>query len=581
MRKQFDNPKFYNQMLPHEIDIPNVPVGAVLKGAAKYYGERTAYLYRGFELKYSEMYAQALRFANGLIKLGLGKGDVVAVQMQNCTQYVVAYYGILLTGATYTPVNPMLPKDDLIYQMKDSGAKAIVTFGQLLQTCLDLPSLTNIRWIIATGDEEVHSLASNVDLSGHGEHVIGFNQLLRENEPLEIDVKIDGYKDIAHLAYTGGTTGRSKGVIITHNNLISNILQSAAWSAAALAQVDDDGALTLKIIEENEEKYLNEYPTLPGTNVRLSPAPFSHGAGAMGGMVYAVLFAATSIIFERFNPEEFLRLIEEHQVTEVSGAPAMFNYILFHPSIEKHDFSSVRTINSGAAPIASETMQLLMKYFPNAVITEGYGLTEATASTVQSVGYYSGERKLGTVGLPIYNTEVKLMSIGGPEREEVQMPGERGEVIIRGPQVMQGYLNNPEATEETLIDGWLYTGDIGVFDENGFLSIVDRKKDMLIYNGYNVYPRQIEEVLYQHPAVQAAVVIGIEDPKVGEKPKAFIVLRPGVTASEEEMMEFVNTKVVHYSKLRELEFIDQLPMTAAGKISKIKLVEMEKMRLKQ
>ncbi|WP_431029336.1 class I adenylate-forming enzyme family protein [Lysinibacillus sp. LZ02] len=581
MRKQPDNPKLYNQMLPHKMDIPNVPVGAVLKGAAKYYGERTAYLYRGFELSYSKLYEQALRFANGLQKRGYGKGDVIAVQMQNCTQYVVAYYGILLAGATYTPVNPMLPKDDLIFQMKDSRAKAIVTYGPLLQLCLDLPSLTNIELIITTDDVEVESIETSIDVSAYGNAVISFNQLLRENEPQELHSDINGYEDIAHLAYTGGTTGRSKGVIITHNNLISNIVQSGAWSAAVLPQVDDDGALTVKRVETDPEKYLKEYPTLVGTNIRLSPAPFSHGAGAMGGMVYSVLFAATTIIFERFIPEEFLRLIEEHQVTEVSGAPAMFNFLLFHPDMEKRNFSCVRTINSGAAPIAPETMQLLMKYFPNAVVTEGYGLTEATASTVQSVGFYSGERKLGTVGLPIYNTEVKLMSVDGPDREEIQMPGERGEVIIRGPQVMKGYLNNPEATAETLIDGWLYTGDIGVFDESGFLSIVDRKKDMLIYNGYNVYPRYIEEILYEHPAVQAAVVIGVEDPKVGEKPKAFIVLRPGVTANEEEIMEFVNTKVVHYSKVREVEFIDQLPMTAAGKISKVKLVELEKTRLKQ
>lgn len=579
MNSQFNNPKFYNQKLPRDIEIPEVPVGAVLKGANKYFPNHIGYTYKGFALDYKTLYSYALKLSNSLKKLGIGKGDVVAVHMQNCTQFPVAYYGILLAGATYTPVNPMLPKDDLIFQIKDSRASAIISYGQLINMCLDLPKLNHFKLIIGTDDSEVHSIDATIDTTTFSEQIISLNQLIRDGEEQEIDVDIDAKKDLAHIAYTGGTTGRSKGVMITHHNLISNILQAAAWSLAGVAKVDEDGALTVNVYEKDEEKYLQEYGTLLGTTVRLSPAPFSHGAGAMGGLVYSVLIGAKTVIFERFLPDEFLGLIEEEGITEVSGAPAMFNFILFHPDMKTRDFSKVRIINSGAAPIAAETMRLLSEYFPNAVITEGYGLTEATAVSVQSITFASGERKVSTVGLPVYNTQVKLMSLDGLEREEIQIPNERGEVCIKGPQVMQGYINNPEATEETLIDGWLYTGDIGVFDEDGFLSIVDRKKDMLIYNGYNVYPRQIEEILYEHSAVQAAVVIGKEDPKVGEKPKAFIVLKPGTSATEEEIMDYANAKLANYSKLREIEFIDQLPMTAAGKISKVKLIELEHGRL--
>ncbi len=580
MIKQFNNPKFYNQTIPNEIDIPHVPVGAIIKGAAKYFGNRVAFLYRKKELTYKELYNQALRVANGLKEIGIGKGDVVAIQMLNCTQYAISYYGIVLSGATYTPINPLLPKDEFLFQLQDSGAKVLITYEQLVNVWEGVMEHSKIEKIIVTGDVEISSLEQCVDTTSYGDGVVSFNQFINNNEAREFTIDVDVVEDVVHIAYTGGTTGKPKGVMITHKNLVSNVLQSGAWSSAALPQLDDDGALTVKVVEKEVDKYLQHYPTLPGTNIRLSPAPMYHGAGTMGGLAYGVLFGATSILFDRFIPEEFLADLERYKVTELSGAPAMFNFLLMHPNIAKHDFSSVRTINSGAAPIAMETMKLLIKYFPNAVVTEGYGLTESTASAVQSVGFYDGLRTLGTVGLPIYNTEVKLMSVDEAGQEVTEV-GQRGEVCIKGPQVMKGYLNNPEVTAETLINGWLHTGDIGIFDENGFLSIVDRKKDMLIYNGYNVYPRQIEEHLYEHPAVAAAIVVGIQDVNVGEKPKAFVVLRQGVSATEEEIMSFVNDKVVHYSRIRELEFIDQLPMTAAGKISKIQLVEREKTRLNQ
>ncbi len=580
MIKQFNNPKFYNQTIPNEIDIPHVPVGAIIKGAAKYFGNRVAFLYRKKELTYKELYNQALRVANGLKEIGICKGDVVAIQMLNCTQYAISYYGIVLSGATYTPINPLLPKDEFLFQLQDSGAKVLITYEQLVNVWEGVMEHSKIEKIIVTGDVEISSLEQCVDTTSYGDGVVSFNQFINNNEAREFTIDVDVVEDVVHIAYTGGTTGKPKGVMITHKNLVSNVLQSGAWSSAALPQLDDDGALTVKVVEKEVDKYLQHYPTLPGTNIRLSPAPMYHGAGTMGGLAYGVLFGATSILFDRFIPEEFLADLERYKVTELSGAPAMFNFLLMHPNIAKHDFSSVRTINSGAAPIAMETMKLLIKYFPNAVVTEGYGLTESTASAVQSVGFYDGLRTLGTVGLPIYNTEVKLMSVDEAGKEVTEV-GQRGEVCIKGPQVMKGYLNNPEVTAETLINGWLHTGDIGIFDENGFLSIVDRKKDMLIYNGYNVYPRQIEEHLYEHPAVAAAIVVGIQDVNVGEKPKAFVVLRQGVSATEEEIMSFVNDKVVHYSRIRELEFIDQLPMTAAGKISKIQLVEREKTRLNQ
>lgn len=566
--------RFYNDELPRKIEIPNVPVGAILKGSARRYGERTAYFYRDHEITFEQLYRESLRFANALIKMGICKGDVVATHLPTCPQYIAAYYGIVLAGATYSPVNPYLPSDDLLYQLNDCTARVVLTHetvAKSIQKCLEE---TQIEFVILTGDQEISSNHNPVDISAYGSNWYSFAALKAKSVEENFDVDIDPRNDLVHIAYTGGTTGRSKGVMLTHKNILANILQSAAWSAGCLAHVEEDGALMVLPAVKDKDKYLSEYPTFPGTAVRLSPTPLFHAAGAIGAILYPMLVGTTTILFDRFEPAKFLEDIEKFQASEVSGAPALFNFLLRHPDITKRDFSSVRVINSGAAPIAPEQMKLLQEYFPYALVTEGYGLTEATASVVNSVSFRSGVRKLGTVGRPIYNTEVKLIPIDGSSDEPLPI-GETGEVVAKGPQVMKGYHNKPEETAETLKNGWLYTGDIGVFDEDGFLSIVDRKKEMLIYNGYNVYPRKLEELLFEHPAVANACVIGKPREDVGEIPKAFVVLKQGVTISAEDLKEFVNSRVVHYTKIRELEFTDQIPMTATGKILKRSLRDME------
>lgn len=555
------------------MDLPEIQAGSILKGSANVYPGRTAYLYRGEERTFSELYEEALQFASALQSLGIRKGDVVATHLPTCIQYPAVYYGILLSGAVYSPTNPYFPADELAFQLMDCGARAVITHEAIAAHIQSVLPKTDVKFAIVTGDSEIPMNGVPVDVSVYGEGWYSF-AALKNSAPEKIDEpKIEPKEDLAHIAYTGGTTGRPKGVMLTHFNVVSNVLQSAAWSAACLPLVTEDNGLVVEPLEKDQRRFLEEYPNFPGTAVRLSPAPLHHGAGTIGGLVYAVLLGSTTVLFDRFNPAEFLEDIETHGVTELSGAPAMFNYLLRHPGIEKKNFSTVRTINSGAAPIAVEQMKQLQAYFPEAIITEGYGLTEATASTVQSIGFRSGLRKPATVGLPIYNTELKLIPV---VPDEFTHPADgHGEVCVRGPQVMKGYYNNPLATEETLIDGWLHTGDIGAIDEDGFLAIVDRKKDMLLYKGYNVYPRKLEELLYEHPAVAAAAVIGKADPEVGEKPKAFVVRKQDLKVTEEELMQFVNEQVIHYAKLRELEFIEELPMTVAGKISKVMLMRQE------
>lgn len=566
--------KLFNDQMPRSLSYPIVPVHTILKGSAEKYGNRAAYVYRGEEVTYKELYQEALLFANALQKLGIEKGDVVACHLPTCIQNIEVYYGIIMTGAIFSPVNPILPPRGLLHQLNDCDAKVVVTHEVVAENIEATMKDTQIEFAIITGDQELCTNDRPIKADRYGSNWYSYAQLKKNSVTKELNVQINPKEDLVHISYTGGTTGLPKGVMTTHYNLIANAIQSAAWSNGTIPQMTNRGGLIIRPVEVNEEKYLSEYASLPGTNRRLSPAPLHHNAGILGGMIFAVLTGSTTYLFDRFNPEQFLADIERYKINEISGSPAMFNYILRHPNIHQYDYSTIRIVNSGAAPLIDEVMHLLMKNFPKATVTEGYGLTEATANTVQSVSFRSGHRKVGTVGLPIYDTEVKLLSLE-KEGEEVTEIGEPGEICIKGPQVMKGYYKNPEETAKTLVDGWLKTGDIGIFDDKGFLSIVDRKKDMIIYNAYNVYPSELENLLFQHPAVQNAAVIGKPDVTSGEIPKAYVVANPQVETTKEEILDFVNDQVIHYKKIRELEFIDELPMTAAGKISKITLVNRE------
>lgn len=559
-------PRLYNKDLPNHIDYPNVPIGTILKGNVRRYGNRTAYIYRNQSITFNQLHQESLRMANSLRKMGVTKQTVVSTHLPTCPQYVIAYYGIILAGATYSPVNPALPPEELVYQLNDCNARIILTYDTTAKSLEKVLERTAVEKVIVTGDQEIFTNDDPVEMAEYADNWFSFAALQASSSLEEFEADIDPLKDIAHIAYTGGTTGRAKGVMISHSNLISNILQCAAWSSGSLPYMEDNG-LIINPVETDQAKYLAEYATLPGTGIRISPAPLFHGAGVIGSIVYPTLMGTTTILIDRFDPEKFLDDIEKYRVTEMSGAPAMFNFLLRQPDIEKRDLSSIKIINSGAAPLVSEVLKLLQHHFPEALVTEGYGLTESTATAVLSISFKSGLRKLGTVGLPVYDTEVKVVDISGNSMEALPV-NQSGEVCIRGPQVMLGYYNNQKETEETLKDGWLRTGDIGMFDDDGFLSIVDRKKDMLIYNGYNVYPRKLEELLFEHPAVSNAVVVGKPKSDVGEIPKAYVILKPGMLVSETEILDFVNNQVVHYSKIRELEFIKEMPMTAAGKILK-------------
>ncbi|TCO65642.1 class I adenylate-forming enzyme family protein [Actinocrispum wychmicini] len=502
------------------LDYPEVPVGAILAGAARRFGDRTAFRHHDDELTFSRLWTQACRFANGLVGRGVRPGDRVALVMPNCLAFPVAYYGLLLAGATFVPVNPLMPEPAVRAQIEDAEAKVVLK-------------------------------AADVATVGQGQP---------DTPP---DVEIDIHHHLAHLAYTGGTTGLSKGVRLPHRNVVVNTLQFACWQTGGVPALDDEGGLVLNQVNDP-----GEYRARVGAGVAINLTPWFHAMGTIAGLNVTILAGTSVVLHDRFDPVAYLADAEKRQVTYVGGAPALFAGLLACPAIHTTDLSSVTGIGSGAAPMPMEMTRALQRLMPKAVIVEGYGLTEVTMGAASSPVAVSATRKVGTVGLPVFDTEIKVVPVEGGE--EPLPAGERGEVCIRGPQVMLGYHNRPADTADVLVDGWLHTGDIGVLDADGYLSIVDRKKDMLIYKGYNVYPRELEELLVAHPGVVMAAVVGRKSVEVGELPVAFVVpARPDVTA--EQLMADINAKVVPYKRLREVILTDQIPVSAAGKILKREL----------
>ncbi|WIX79712.1 AMP-binding protein [Amycolatopsis carbonis] len=538
--------------LPASLTYPEVPVGSILAGAAARFGDRTAFAMGDDSLTFTETYAGACKFANALLARGIGHGDVVAIHLPNCLAYPVAYYGTLLAGATFSPTNPLLPPDDLAFQLTDCEAAAVVTFGPVAGTVAAVADRIPARLTIVVAPSA----------PAWSDDVVEFKQFFAEAPATRPDVAIDVHHDLAHLAYTGGTTGRSKGVELTHRNIVANTLQSACWSSGSVPKLDTHGDVILDQIG-SEDEWVGRL----GTGVAINLTPWFHAMGVIAGLNAALLSGSQTVLHARFDPAAYVADAERLRVTSLGGAPALFAALLATPAFHTADLSSVRSIGSGAAPMNHEMIRALHERFPGVVIAEGYGLTEMTMGAVISPSYRSGVRKVGSVGGPIFDTEVKIVGL-----DEDPLPaGAEGEVCLRGPQMMRGYRNRPDETAAALVDGWLHTGDIGVLDADGYLSIVDRKKDMLLYKGYNVFPRELEELLIAMPGVATAAVVGRPQADVGELPVAFVVGQPDADLDAEGLIAAVNEKVVPYKRIRELYFVDEIPVSAAGKVLKREL----------
>lgn len=505
------------------------------------YGTRPAVIDGDRVLTFADIAARSSAVAAALRDSGVQERDVVLLHLSNSIEFVVAYYGSLRAGATVTLVNPLQPVPGLRHQILETGAVAAFTQTEQVPLLRAAVDGTGLRTVVVVDDGSLESF------------VAGYN-----HAP-EVAV---GPDDVAHLAFTGGTTGVSKGVRVLHRNVLANVTQMTAWRAGHSVAIGADGLLEL-----SPRGVVDNRGVVPGESSTVVVSPMFH-AHALINMSFLMLCGTTQVLAGRFDPSSMLALIEQHRATYVTGSPTMWHALATHPDVATRDLSSVRVASSGAAPMDHATLERLQHAFPSCTVIEGYGLTEATCLVSSAPLTAQGGYRFGSVGLPTFDTEVQIRAL-----EDVLAAGERGELWVRGPQVTGGYLGHPELTAEQFVDGWLNTGDIAYVDDDGYLLICDRAKDMLIYKGYNVYPRELEEILVTHPAVEAAAVVARDAGTVGQEPVAFIVPKAGRVVDRDELEAFVASQVLPYKKIRDVVVVERFPTSAAGKIQKMKLRE--------
>ncbi|NOY69432.1 MAG: long-chain fatty acid--CoA ligase [Deltaproteobacteria bacterium] len=555
---------------PKTLNYSKKPVHYFLENTAKRAPNRIAIHFGGMVLTYGELKILVDRFATALFRLGIQKGDRMAIHLPNCPQFAIAYYALLKIGGVFTPLSPLLSPSEAEHQLSDSGASVLLTLDLLFPGIKDIVSKTAVKNVISTSIADCYNaVILPTKLLGKipTPDTIDMVEMLKDAPAEPPEIEIDIFSDLAHIAYTGGTTGVSKGVMLTHANVVCNTLQFGCWMNGAQIEIKEDGETELVFPEGVDP--VRDRRVAQDKETALVVVPWFHAMGTIGYLNNMVSGGTTMVVFPRFDPLEYLEAIAKFSATTLGGAPQLYVPLVNHPDFEKYDLSGIKIIASGAAPLPVPILEQMRKHFSSSVAMEAYGLTECSMGACANPPI-PGKTKTGSVGLPVFDTECRVID---PETGETLAAGQEGEICIKGPQVMKGYLNRPDATAEVLKDGWLYTGDIGREDEDGFFYITDRKKDMIIYKGYNVYPREIEELLYSHPAVEICAVVGKSDPVGGEIPVGFIKLKDGQAATAEEIMEFVNKQMAAYKKLREVVFTDTIPVSAAGKVLKRELRE--------
>ena len=544
-------PKNWPEWVPETIEYPKVPVFALLDETAERYPDHTAIIFQDNRLTYSELKEQVDRFATAVQKMGVAKGDRVALFLPNIPQFVISYYGALKAGAIVTAISPLYKEREAEHQLEDSGSETLVVLDLFYPIVQKIKDEAKPKRIIVTGIKDylpavkrvLGSLLGKVPShkveEGPGIHF--FQDLIKGHPPNPSEVDVDPMDDLAILQYTGGTTGIPKGAMITHYNLVSNAYMCNAWLNAK-----------------------------EGMEVQVNVLPLYHIYGMTVTMNSAIASASTMVLIPRFDAEEVLKSIQKYRVTLFGGVPTLYAVLIDHPDTPKYDLSSVKFCISGSSALPPEVQRKFMD-ITGGVLVEGYGLTEASPVThANPLDPTLDTVKIGSIGLTWPDTEAKIVH----DATGVSLPaGMVGELALKGPQVMKGYWNSPEETAEVLKDGWLHTGDMAKRDEDGYFYIVDRKKDLIKYKGYSVYPREVEDVIYEHPAVKLCAVVGMPDELSGEIPKAFVVRKDGAEATEEELIEWVKDKVAPYKRIREVEFREELPMTLVGKVLKKELRE--------
>jgi long-chain acyl-CoA synthetase len=540
--------RHYDYFVPESIRYPEIPLYQILELTCVRYDDAVATVFFDQKMTYGQLRDHVRRLSAALRSMGVSKGDRVAIMLPNSPQFIISYYAVLEAGATVVNISPLHVERELEYEFNDSGSETLIyldLFDARIQAVKDKTPLK--RLIVSSITDYMESpTPPSVPKSTDTYH---FREVIEESSP-DLPVEdIDPREDLAALQYTGGTTGLPKGVMLTHFNLVANAFQCSFWAR--------------EFVERGKDVYLDVIP-------------FFHSYGQTVGMNNAILNAAAMVLIPQFEINLMLQAIQKYRPNFFPGVPTLYVAILNHPEALKYGVDRIRLCNSGSAPLPVEVHRRFSR-ISGGIFIEGYGLSEA--SPVTHSNPIIGKKKVGSIGIPFPDTEAKIVDVE-TGKQELGF-NEPGELIIRGPQVMKGYWNKPEETAQTLRDGWLYTGDICTMDEDGYFYVVDRKKDMIIAGGFNIYPREVDEVLYEHPKVQEAVTVGIPDEYRGETVKCYVVLKPGEQATEEEIIAWCRERLAAYKVPRMVEFRDSLPKTMVGKVLRRALREEEMARRKQ
>ena len=549
--------KSYDQGVPHHIDYPKITVFNMLEESARKYPTAPCTIFKGGIVTFKEMDELTNRLAAGLAALGVKKGDRVGIFMPNTPQFVIAYFGVLKAGGVVVATNPLYNAREIEHQVNDAGIEIMLVMSNFYNTIKQAQPNTKIRTVIVTNLKEYLPPVLSLLFTLAKEKKGGFRIDLAEGDLWMKDIiarykpedrpKIEiGPDDTALFQYSGGTTGISKGAIALHRNLVANALQIRSWMTDA-----EDGKETV-----------------------LMAIPLFHVYGMVAGMLFAMRTGAAMVMVP--NPRDLkdvLGSIQKYKTTIFPGVPTLYNAINNHPDVlaGKYALGTIKACISGSAPLMRETKEKF-EALTGGKLFEGYGLSEAP--TASHCNPMFGENRPGSIGLPLPDVDVRIVSLD--DGATVLQPGEIGELILQGPQVMKGYHNMPTETANTLRDGWLYTGDIARMDEAGYFYIVDRKKELIKPGGYQVWPREVEEVLAAHPKVVEVGVAGVPDPYRGETVKAWVVLKPGETATEEEIREYCKQNMAAFKVPTLVEFRTELPKTTVGKVLRRELVREHK-----
>ncbi len=544
----------YDEETPASIEYPECPIQAILDASAERNPDHALTVFYGKRLTYGEIKRLSDSFATSLLSAGVGNGDRVALLLPNFPGYLIAYFGVLKAGCVVVPLNPLYTEGELSYQVSDSESKLLITIPRFARKALKISEKLRINNPVVSFISDflpfplslIMRFRENRQVKGIKTRITDFKHLLKKVGDFE-QAAVDPQR-LGVLIYSGGTTGVAKGIMLSHYAVVSNAHQIATWG------------------------HLTE------TERILAVLPLFHGYGMNVCMNAAVLSGMSIVLLPRFNAEEMAKTIQKYRPTMTAVVPTILTALSNLPGIERYDFTSLKAVWVGAAPL-TEVVKKNFEAKARCKVIEGYGLTEAVTAIMANP--YLGRHKVGSIGLPFPDVIAKIVSL--EDGKTTLTPNETGEIVLKTPTMMLGYLNRKDETQEAIRDGWLYTGDIGFMDEEGYFTLTDRKKDLIIVGGFNVFPSEIDEVLYQHPKVKEGVSVGVPDEYKGERIKVYVVLKDGEEATEDEIRAFFRERLVAYKVPSEVEFRTSLPKSAIGKILRktLRAEEVENMKKKR